>query len=368
MLDTVIMEIKGRRFTVLDYSKFGTTKVEFQNAKGFRKYHNNPTEEDRKAEIYKPRLTLMKRGLEYILKVEFSVPKIIFGENVNELEEKDFENVVSTLKQKLDEMGIFTTENFIKEASISSFHPSKNILLTGGYISSFAISELSKVKLNGKFDFTETKFRNDGRAIQYYSKNHSLVFYDKKHDLKLPKSRAIDKDQTSKQLNLFNEIREAKKNIEILRMETRLSKKRKMNEILEKLGYPANPLFQDIFKEKICQKILKYYWETMITDQNLFLFDITNSPLRILQRTIKNNRKTKAKQIIYLTGLEILCKDRGIRELRKNIGLISKPKTWHNISKDIAKINGYSETLKPHGFIRDIESQLDEFKPFRLST
>ncbi len=106
----------------------------------------------------------------------------------------------------------------------------------------------------------------------------------------------------------------------------------------------------------------------MIADKNIFIFDMLSNPLRILQRTIKNNRKIKPKQVIYLTGLEILCKDKGIRELRQTIEIISKPKTWYNLSKDISKINSYKKDLEPHGFIRNIEEGIEEFEAFKLST
>lgn len=366
MIDTVILEIKGRRFIVRDYSKFKTTKESFENTRGFVKHINNPTKQDKESGIYKPRLTLIKRGQEHILKAEFSVPKLLFGENVSELKETDFEKVVETLVLRLEEMGVMTTKNFIKEAGISSFHPSKNIALKNGYTSSFALTELSKIKLNGKMDFTETKFRNDGSALQYYSVSHSLVIYDKKYDLKLPQARAIDKDQSPNQLSLFEKLNKTKENAQILRLEVRLSKKKKMNSVLENLGHPSNPTFQNIFKEELCQKIIKDYWRTMIANENFFVFDIIKSPLRMMQRAIKNNRKQKAKQIIYLTGLEVLCKEKGVRELKKNVALISKPCSWRNISKDIAKINGYNKELEPHGFIRDIEQQIEDFKPYKI--
>ncbi len=366
MIDTIILELKGRRFIVQDYGKFKTTKENFENLRSFRMFYNNPTKQDKENGVYKPRLTLMKRGREHVLKLEFSAPKILFTENVSELKEEDFEKIVETLVLRLEEMGVWTTKNFIKKADVSSFHPSKNISLENGYTSSFALTELSKIKLNGKMDFTETKFRNDGSALQYYSVSHSFVIYDKKYDLGLPPARAIDKDQTTRQSSLFDNLKPSKKIPEILRLEVRLSKKRKMNNVLEKLGYAKNPTFQDIFKKELFQKVIKDYWQTMIVNENLFVFDMTNSPLRIMQRAIKNNRKQKAKQIIYLTGLEILCKEKGIRELRKNVALISKSCSWRNISKDIAKINSYKEEPNPHGFIKDIEKQIEEFKPYKF--
>lgn len=368
MIDTAIITLPQNRFIVQDYSRFGTTKAEFLAVRGFRKYFNNPTAEQKRDGIYLPRLTLFKRGLTISLKIEFSIPKLLFGNNLDEVSDEDKEKVIKVLLQKIAEMKVMTTEKFIKEAEVSAFHPSKNIVLTNGYTASFAIKELAKINLNRKLDFSDTKFRNDGTSLQYYSASHSFVIYDKVSDLKQPKARAIDKEQTIQQLSLFNEIKDFKKHIEILRIEVRLSKKRKMNSVLEALGYNKNPSFETIIEKEMCQKIVQHYWQAMIADKNIFIFDMLSNPLRILQRTIKNDRKIKPKQAIYLTGLEILCKDKGVRELRQTIEIICKRNAWYSLSRDIAKINDYKKDLEPHGFVKDIEGTIKKFDAFRLST
>ena len=141
-----------------------------------------------------------------------------------------------------------------------------------------------------------------------------------------------------------------------------------MNLVLQKLGYQENPQFKDIFKKDLCQKIVKSYWDVMIADKGIFLFDTMSNPLRILQRAIKNNQRIRPKQAIYITGLEILCKDKGIRELRQTIDLIAKSKTWNRITKDIAKINAYDKDLNPHGFVKNIEKSLGTFESFRIKS
>jgi len=366
MLDTVIITIEESRFTINDYSKFGTTKAEFNSTRGFRRFINNPTAQDKKQGIYKPRLTLLKRGFSASIRAEFSVPKIIFGNNVDEVSEGNFPKIVKLLKEKLNEMGIWTTDKFIKEAKISGFDVSKNILLTNGYTSSFAIKELSKVNLNRKLDFNDTKFRNDGSSIQYYSNSHSFVVYDKINDLRQPQKRAIDKDQTKQQLNLLEKNQDYQEHKEILRLEVRLRNKRKINSVIKNLDYPNNPLFRDIFNKTLCQKIIKHYWQEIVADKNMFLFDMISGPLRTFQKNIKNNRHKGPRKNIYLTGLELLAKDKGIRELRQNIELIAKTNTWYGINKDIEKINNYTKELEPHGFIRDIERSINSFDTFRL--
>lgn len=264
-------------------------------------------------------------------------------------------------------MGIKIFSIFLEKAPVSGFQPAKNIPLNGGYTVILALRELSKIDINKKFDIEKIKFRNGGEALQIYTNSHSFVFYDKINDLNKPKGRAMCKDQTPQQFSLFEQIRKEEIKLEVLRMEVRLSKKRKMNEVLEKLGYPQNPTFKDIFKKELCQKILRHYWDYFFND-NLFLFDVRNNPQTILNLILKINPKIGIKKAIYQTGFLTLCKDdEGMRGFR-NIAQLHKPKTnWTDLKKWLTDYQTELNAIPLHGFIRDTEENLDNFEAFRLN-
>ncbi len=365
MLDTMILEIENATAFIVDYSKFKTTKEKISNPMGFYRWPNNPALEDKKKGIYKPRLTLIKRGYKFYLKIEFSVPKLLFDNNLDEVSESDFMEVIKILQKKMKEMGVRVFTAMLINAKVVSFHPSKNIPLTGGYTSTFAIKELYKVNLNGHLDLNKTDFRNNGQSLQLYSNAHSFVLYDKISDLNKPKKRAIDKNQTMQQLSLFDDIKKEKKHLEILRMEVRLSNKRKMNEMLKKVGYSTNPSFNDIFKRDLCQKMVNLYWNKFFSG-NLFLFDMNNNPQKILQRILLDNPKIKVKRAIYLIGLNLLCKDEeGTRGLRGTVKSYRQKTEWSRISEDLKKFENYGAKPGRYGFIDDIEENLKEFGAFK---
>src|SRR5262249_19796943 len=143
----------------------------------FMKFSNNPTAEDKRLNVYKPRLTLYKRGSIFELKVEFSAPKLIYKNNLQELTEGQFEQVLELLKRKMEEMGVLVSIATLKAAAVGSFHPSKNIPINGGYSSMGVIKEISKISLTEKMDLDKTKFRNSGHGLQFYAQSHALVFY-----------------------------------------------------------------------------------------------------------------------------------------------------------------------------------------------
>lgn len=378
MIDTVILTIKQGGFKIPDLGKFKTNPDAVKNTKGlFYKWTNNPTSQDKRSGIYKPRLTLIKKRkektyneYEHLLKIEFSAPKMIYNDNVNELDENDFAELVKVLKLRLADMGVNVDEEAIRNADVSSFHPAKNIPLTNGSTSTLAIKELSKINLNEKLDMNQTDFRNGGHSLQCYANSHSLAIYDKIKDFNKPAGRAIDKDQTSRQMNIFKQIKKSKEYLEVLKIEVRLSNKTKMNSVLKELGYSKNPNFQDVFNKQLCQKIIKSYWEKIIIGKNVFLFDTNNNPQNILKNILSHYPSIKLKKLkkaIYLAGLSILCKDDGITALRAIMGSYGLKTAWGKLRGDIEALNEVSLNSQNYGFMGDIERVLDDFNPFRYN-
>lgn len=367
MLDSVIINIPTSSYRIHKPSMFTPNALILKGQGNYLvKCVNNPTADDKKKGIYKPRLTLIKRmtknGDAMPLKVEFSVAKMIYGNNVDEVQEGDFEHIVNALRDAMYEMGVSATREGVNDAPISAFHPSKNIELKSGYTSRFVITELEKIDVSKKMDLNRDSFRNSGHSLQFYTNSHSLVIYDKVKDLKKPEKRAIDKDQNSIQRSLFDVLAKQK---EIIRIEARLAKKVKLNAVLKELGFKQNPTFKDIFNKNLCQKILRNYWETLIANKNLFLFDMENNPKRTLEKVFKSKPKIKPKEAIYIVGLRYLSKE-GIRDTRSIIEEYATPHTWHRLAKDLAFLDDISDKVY-HGWVRQIDDSLSTFMPFKLS-
>ncbi len=366
MIDTFILEIPLRFISIIDASKFRPNARQIELSKGYASCKNNPTTEDYKKGIYKPKLTLIKRGEMIILKIEFSAPKMLFNNNLDEIEEKDFEAMVIRLKVVVQDMGVLLTIEQIKNAKVIGFHPSKNIVLTNGYTVSFALRELRKTNLSQKMDFTQVDFRNDGEELQLYSNSHSVVFYDKIHDLTKPPKRAMDKDPTEYQKDLFDSLKRNQKGLEILRMEVRFSKSTKMKEVLEEVGLTEDPMLKSIFKKDLLQKILKLYWEKLF-GKNLFLFNTYNNPQKILEMILTKYPKTRITTAVKLVGLTVLCKDEnGFRGFRSVVEKYKQKKDWLALKRYLDKISNDFFAKPAHGFIEDIERSLKEFETYKI--
>lgn len=368
MLDTVILTIPRGSYKLRPEAFTPNANILKSAGNYLLKCVNNPTASDKKEGAYKPRLTLMKRptrnGDEIPLKIEFSVAKMLYGNNVDEVEEKDFDKVIAALHEAMHEMSVYVSYENLRAARVSAFHPSKNIELMNGYTSSFVITELHKIDVSKKMDLNRDSFRNNGHSLQFYTNSHSLVIYDKVHDLKKPEKRAMDKNQNPSQRSLFDALTKDEGR-ELLRIEARLTKKVKMNAILKRLGLQEDPTFKDVFNKELCQKVLLDYWYGLIAGKNLFLFDVENNPKKTLEAIFKNRPSITPKEALYLLGLRVMSKE-GIRETRAVIERYATPRTWYRVAEDLKFLDVISDKTY-HDWVQQIKDTLETFTPYKIN-
>src|SRR5271156_5057181 len=97
MLDTIALTLDQHQFEVLEPDRFSPSARGLicapyypLGARGHFACVLNPSKSDSNAGQYQPRLTLGKRrvqtGFALTLRIEFSAPKLIFGNNFDELQ------------------------------------------------------------------------------------------------------------------------------------------------------------------------------------------------------------------------------------------------------------------------------------------
>ena len=369
MIDTVCLLIPKDKISSLDLTRSGVPAWSLHSkTEQYEKFVKNPSKRDLDSGLYFPRLTGYKRKSftqEANVRIEFSVPKLLFLNNLDELEDKDFPKVIDTLQDRLKTMGIIVSKTILQNASVSSVHFGKNIKLEDGYTANHLISEMNKVNLRKSFDFARSRYINDGQSLYAHTTSHQLVIYDKVADLGKDKKRAIDKDQPLYQQSLFGELKKQEM-LEVIRFEVRLNHKQKMNKVLEQLGYQKNPTFKDVFSKEIAQKVVADYWKKLIKERNLGLFSISLSLKDILRTLYLTNRKIKPNRAIYLLGLFMLGKDEnGMRELRSIVGKRSHQRTWYRIAKDMQEASELITKNKLRDWVTQIDKNLAEFKPYK---
>ena len=367
MLDTVILIIPTEKMKSLEDNRgFFPLWIMQSYGNGYTKWIKNMPKQKENDIPYYPRLVRYKNNVVSNIKIEFSVSKLIYGNNLDEVEEKDFPLVIDALQKRLLDMGEVVEKIDLENASISTMHPSKNILISDGYTAYSVIKELGKINIHKKLELTKVNFKDDGKALHLYATNHSIIFYDKIADLSQNKKKAIDQNQTPQQFSLADEIKKKQSPPEILRMEVRLCKKRKISSVMQKLGFQKNPTFKDVFKKDVCQKIVKWYWNIIIKGENLFLFEMGNNPKQLLKDILRKETRIKFGKAVQLVGLNTLCKDGGIRDLRNIAEKRISQRNWYRINDDIKLLNAINDNKVLCSWVGQIENAINNFEPFHF--
>ncbi len=329
----------------------------------------NPTKRELCAGIYKPYLMLTHRAningrLEIMLKIEVSLPKLLFGNNFDELQYKDFATITNKLITLLHDMGVVTTAQDLAQAPVAAIHYAKNMAFTDGSTPHYYINKIKEAQVPLSLDINQTDYRNDGHSYKLHSNAYEVVFYDKIRDLEKAKrseKRAIEKDNAL-QLNVLKSLRTNNKKLEVLRMEVRLNKRQKMKHLFDKLGIKAKLTFKKLFKPVIAKTILLHYLEELERKRPPLLDYIQSNDKALLIDLITHNPDLTLKQIMSLFGLKQALEIMTPRELRTMFPR-SSTRSWNRLMTDASKVK-LQRMQSIFGILRE---HVEQFKALRIS-
>lgn len=268
MIDTIVLRFDVKDFIIIDHDRFTPSTKSFFvppyvnfGGSSYIKAVCNPRKSDLEKFGYLPCLTMTKAvregGYETFLRVEFSAPKLLWGNNFDELDGSNFEEICSRLEVVLSYMGVTIPQYIIAGAKVSAIHYGKNIVLTDFSSSYEILREIAKVNVSHTLDLNHTDFRNGGHSLKFHSNTFEIILYDKLKDLKKAKTsekRAIENENYI-QLSLFDNI-VMKKPFEVIRIEIRLGNGKKIKSILQKYGYDLLPTFKNLFSVDIAKRVV----------------------------------------------------------------------------------------------------------------
>jgi hypothetical protein len=362
MLDTIVITLPDRTFCIEHPERFnphaGALRSPAYGNSSLIKAIYNATRTE-KAKGYKPRLTLLKQPYKQpILKIEFSAPKLIFGNNFEELRGRDdLEAVITALNCALADMGIKVADDTLLNARVSAVHYSKNILLDRSTPCFLLIQALEKLDINGKLDLNQTDFRNGGQMVKYHASSYEIALYDKVKDLeqaaKYGEKRGIETDYGD-MADLFTEKRKP----EVLRFEVRLTS-RKIKPLFQTLNIEQDGTLNSLFSADYSRAVLMHFWKT-ITD-GLYLMNIdTKNIERLVHAARAAFPKKHPTTIMGLVGYIVTCQNLGVRGARLALGL--KNHQWYRLKTDTMAL-GNSRICPRFLILNGIKQQLIEFIP-----
>jgi len=340
------------------------TLEQLVNSRGYGKTFLNPSPTYAKIGRYMPRLTMYKRvkgygKVEFELAVEFSAPKMLFGNNFDELVESDFEPLLTALQDALQELlGRRFFKPQLAHANVSAWHPSKNIVFLDYTSCQTVLNVMGKLDVSKVYDFQKTDFR-DGHVVHIHANSLDIAFYDKMADLlkaKKSSKRALEKD-SSIQLNLLEGLSEYRP-MDVFRYEVRFVGRASVKRAYSELEQWT---FETLFKKKLCQDVLLKHWNKLTANVDMLALDV-KEPYELFQNYLEaNDDVTPQAALAAVAGL-LITSQTGAVGLRNTLEARYGKQAWYRIKPLLKAPNAHRFTAFIH-----IDEALQRFAPTRMS-
>lgn len=281
--------------------------------------------------IYLPKIDILEtldrenKKVIYILIAEFSLPKLIYGNSLQEVSDKDMAKAIHILQENLSKVGIIIKSNVIANARVSAVHFCKNVILPRDIRLQDILAELQKVDIDKTVDVTTKENKNGGQVLHIYSGTVERVFYDKIIDALRPKGKRKDKGHMEYERNIIEKYE--LEDQEVFRYEYRIKKTqtvaRDINRHLKRT-HKTYITFKDIFTNNLSKEILIKSWRDLVQrPENQLAFigpaEKFRSLLHILEKSKKQGGSHSLNNALITYAFIQIIKDYGVKELRKSI-------------------------------------------------
>lgn len=378
-MDTVIIKLRGfktrnvshflpelrkRSFSDLEATEKHSTRLYL------RSFRFDPPQQDAylpKVEVYET-LNEKRDGVEYTLQATFSIPKLLFGNSVEEVSESDFERVVAAFRKALYSAGIEVSEDAIRNARVSTAHFCKNVLLPREIRMQEILADLKRMDISKAVDITEMEYKHGGQVLHAYSKTVSRVFYDKVIDATRTKAKRKDKGRMELERALIDRYGLGKR--EIFRYEYRLPKhqtlKSVVNTALER-DYLTPILFKDLFTPNLCKTVLLKSWRDLIQrpENQLSLLapkDDHTLLLHLMDGARKRGAAHSMNRAFISYGLTLAVRDHGAKEVRRAASVVWNTDHTERLTKKMKDAAELAAGLPYSNGVAFIEAELERYQ------
>jgi len=146
-----------------------------------------------------------------------------------------------------------------------------------------------------------------------------------------------------------------------LRVEIRLNRRQKINQILKKVGKDVEPTFTNIFSQDTAKKVLLHYINEIEDAYPPLLTYQYDSPKKFFAGFLVANPTIKLTPALKILGLRALLDDIGVREFREMTKRYGNS-AWYSLNKEM-KALGNTDEVSVFSLLR---KQITEFEPLKL--
>lgn len=301
---------------------------------------------------YQPRLTVQKQmnpkgGFRWYMYVEFSVQKLLFGNNYQEVDDGDFGTVCNKLEDFLKSKGISLSAKEVADTICKIVHYSKNCIVSNTHD---AILALQKADFGVNFGYKQSKrldeYYGGGMGLNVYIQKRSLSFYDKNAELKQSTKSGDQPSLTTQDLQKINRN-------QILRMEFRLEDKRQIRKFLGIHGFEvdAQPKFSQVYGKRQAKAILRS--ELSQIDEKWFWSSAVNSVQDVKRFMRKGLWVDNSQGVSVVAIVSLLANQCGADEAKLILG-----RQWSQAKRTVKKLR---IKFARNPYLDEIIKEIDRF-------
>lgn len=367
--DTVALKICKDDFKITKPDLFNPSATTVLNyrGKGTIQAFQTMTAQDKLNHKYKPKLAIKREqrvgGYENSLYIELSLPKLIYGNNLQEVCDDDFSKILHKLKEILEQMGVIVELNTLRFAHVCRFHSCKNVILPDGLSTVFIVSELAKEYIGHQFDNGQTNYKNGGHCIRFHTNEYEIAAYDKMMDIKQLKKSAKRCTDDESHRDFQNIDISQFGNLQVFRLENRLNTakviRRKLKEAGVNYDESKDLTFDFMYDSDISQKLNCYFWKRMINAGSL-IFRLNENSKTIWGKLCNSLKQIK---LLAVIGLWQLIRDCGMPYVRNILNKTPTIRNLFKILKDYQDDDDWKEKI-----FEQIGKAIEENKVIQLPT
>ena len=376
-IDTVVLNFYPHEFVILRPGDFtpNTNRIVATEPKdmGKGKYMSavrNPTKQESALFGYLPYLTFYKGiragGVTTGLRVQFSAPKLIYGNNFDELTDNDLEQIYIRLFEGLKFYGVRFHKGIeaIVNAKVATIHFAKNFPLTNYMTAHEAITEIQKCDVTSWRDVSQSDYLNNGHGFKTHSKHYELAFYDKIAEYRKGRRNqsVFDKD-LQVQLDLFGD-KVITQPFEVLRMEARLNNPKTIKSVLQKAGFDGSAVtLSALCNKDVSQAVLKQQLSDLYSRYPKISDSKAPDSHALFSELYVQNPDRNITTILAAIGLKALNQEDGTRRLKDIVG----PRGSPALLRQAKKINHeLAYRFEQPEVFQLLNEQLDRFEPVQV--
>lgn len=290
--------------------------------------------------------------------VTFSAPKLLYGNNIEEVTEDQFDIIVDKLYEQLQFLNLPSniTKANIRKAKVRRVDYSKNMMIAETIPVKRICNLLMRSEHTYNSKYTQVQYRN-GDLYRENIKHRSVVLYDKlaefSNTTKQPANIREQFFMSAEKAGLF----------QVIKLEVQIQNTQQLK---NELGADYEDVsFASIFKEGKARRILMKYWDRIVKNIEPSPEPFSeDSLLTTFAKMVINEPNKKPQKVFATFGFSYLAHKCGMDSIKKILYKYRSRQSWSRSKKELYREPSHIEDV--YSFLNSMEECLKSMEPIRF--